>query len=194
MVVGYARVSTQEQNEARQLLMFKENGVEKWFIDKASGKNTNREELKSMLEYVREGDTLVVESISRLGRSTRDLLDIVQKLADKGVIFKSLKEALDTSTPSGKFVLTVFAAIAELDRENILLRQAEGIAIAKANGVYKGRKPIEVDQKKFDSVCKEWKSGAITAREAMRKTGLTTSTFYRRVKERAGIGGCDNRH
>ena len=95
-----------------------------------------------MMEYVRRGDTVIVESISRFARNTRDLLELVEKLSAKGVEFVSKKEAIDTTTPTGKFMLTVFGAVAELERAYILPRQREGIAIAKANGIYKGRKPI----------------------------------------------------
>ena len=96
-----------------------------------------------MLDYVRKGDTVVVESISRFARNTRDLLDLVEQLSTKGVEFVSQKEAIDTSTATGKFMLTVFGAVAELEREYILQRQREGIAIAKEQGKYTGRKPIQ---------------------------------------------------
>ena len=111
-------------------------------LNNMSGKNTNRPELQKMMEYVRRGDTVIVESISRFARNTRDLLELVEKLSAKGVEFVSKKEAIDTTTPTGKFMLTVFGAVAELEREYTLQRQREGIAIAKANGIYKGRKPI----------------------------------------------------
>lgn len=120
-----------------------ELGVEKVFIDRISGKNTDRPELKEMMGFVRSGDTVIVESISRFARNTKDLLELVEQLTAKGVEFVSKKEAIDTTTPTGKFMLTVFGAVAELEREYTLQRQAEGIAIAKEQGVYKGRKPIE---------------------------------------------------
>ena len=138
MKIGYIRISTTDQNTARQELLMEQLGVDKVYIDRMSGKNTNRPELQKMMEYVRRGDTVVVESISRFARNTRDLLELVEKLTAKGVEFISKKEAIDTTTPTGKFMLTVFGAVAELEREYILQRQREGIAIAKANGVYKG--------------------------------------------------------
>ena len=138
MKIGYIRVSTQEQNTLRQELILAELGVEELFIDKSSGKNAKRPELQRMMDYVRQGDTVVVESISRFARNTRDLLELVEQLTAKGVEFVSKKEAIDTTTPSGKFMLTIFGAVAELEREYILQRQKEGIAIAKANGIYKG--------------------------------------------------------
>ena len=122
MRVFYVRCSTIEQNEARQLKMAQEQNAEKVFVDKASGKNTDRAAFKEMMVFVRAGDTVVVESISRIARNTRDLLSIVSELAEKGVEFVSLKENIDTTTPQGRFMLTVFGALAELERENILER------------------------------------------------------------------------
>lgn len=138
--VGYIRVSTAEQNTIRQEVLMQTLGVEQIYIDKARGKNTNRPELNRMLEYVRVGDTVIVESISRFARNTRDLLELVERLTAKGVEFISKKEAIDTTTPTGKFMLTIFGAVAELEREYILLRQREGIAIAKEQGKYTGGK------------------------------------------------------
>ena len=149
MKVFYARVSTQEQNEARQMEAAKQCECEKVFLDKASGKNAERKELKAMLSFVRQGDTVVVSEISRLARNTADLLSLVNQLNEKGVAFVSLKENLDTNTPTGKFMLTIFAAMAEMERETILQRQAEGIAEAKKAGKYQGRKPMNIDKKKF---------------------------------------------
>lgn len=183
MKVGYVRCSTIEQNEARQLKMMEEQCVEKIFLDKASGKNTERKEFKKMMSFVRAGDTVVVESISRIARNTRDLLSIVSELTEKEVEFVSLKESIDTTTPQGRFMLTVFAALAELERESILQRQREGIEIAKCEGKYKGRKPLEIDEDLFRLVCKSWREGKITATEAMKKLNLKPNTFYRRVKE-----------
>ena len=180
MLVGYIRVSTAEQNTVRQEVLMESLGVEILFIDKASGKNAERPELIRMMEFVRQGDTIVVESISRFARNTRDLLELVEKLTAKGVEFVSKKEAIDTTTPTGKFMLTVFGAVAELEREYILQRQKEGIAIAKANGVYKGRKPIE--RPDLPAVVALWRGGKITATEAMRRLDMKPSTFYRRVK------------
>ena len=183
MRVGYVRCSTIEQNEARQVKMMQEQGAEKLFIDKASGKNTDRAAFKEMMSFVRTGDIVIVESISRIARNTRDLLSIVSELTEKGVEFVSLKESIDTTTPQGRFMLTVFGALAELERENILERQREGIEIAKSAGKYKGRKPVDVDEKLFRTVCKKWRDGEITATAAMKEVGLKPNTFYRRVNE-----------
>ena len=176
MKIGYIRISTTDQNIARQELLMEQLGVDEVYIDRMSGKNTNRPELQRMMEYVRRGDTVIVESISRFARNTRDLLELVEKLSAKGVE----KEAIDTTTPTGKFMLTVFGAVAELEREYILQRQREGIAIAKDNGVYKGRKPIQPPE--LEKVMVKWQRGEITAAEAMRQMGMSKSTFYRKVK------------
>lgn len=129
MKIGYIRVGTQEQNTIRQEVLMESLSVDEVYIDHMSGKNTNRPELQRMMEYVRRGDTVIVESISRFARNTRDLLELVEKLQEKQVEFISKKEAIDTTTPSGKFMLTIFGAVAELEREYILQRQQEGIAI-----------------------------------------------------------------
>jgi DNA invertase Pin-like site-specific DNA recombinase len=126
---------------------------------------------------------VIVESISRIARNTRDLLTIISSLTEKGVEFVSLKESIDTTTPHGRFMLTVFGALAELERESILERQREGIEIAKAEGKYKGRKPVVVNETKFRAVCTLWRAGEITATAAMQEVGLKPNTFYRRVKE-----------
>ena len=164
--------------------MMQELGAEKVFVDKASGKNVNRPQLNEMLAFARQGDTIVVESISRFARNTKDLLELMEKLTAKGVGFISKKEAIDTGTPTGKFMLTVFAAVAELEREYILQRQREGIAAAKGQGRYKGRKPIEPPG--LDAVIRRWRAGELTAAEAMRKLNLSPSTFYRKAKRFAG--------
>ena len=178
--IGYIRVSTQEQNTIRQEVLMETLGVDEVYIDRMSGKNTNRPELQKMMEYVRKGDTVIVESISRFARNTRDLLELVERLTAKGVEFVSKKEAIDTTTPTGKFMLTVFGAVAELEREYILQRQREGIAIAKEQGKYTGRKPIQTPE--FEQVVRDWRSGRITAVEAMRTLHMSKTTFYRKVK------------
>lgn len=180
MKIGYIRVSTQEQNTIRQEVLMTELGVDEVYIDRMSGKNINRPELKKMMDYVRRGDTVIVESISRFARNTRDLLDLVEQLAEKGVEFVSKKEAIDTTTPTGKFMLTIFGAVAELEREYILQRQREGIAIAKEQGKYTGRKAAQPPE--FERITAQWRRGEITAVEAMRVLKMSKSTFYRRVK------------
>lgn len=179
--IGYIRVSTAEQNTARQEILMQDLGVDEIYIDKVSGKNTERAELKKLLSYVRKGDTVIVESISRFARNTKDLLELIEILKEKEVTFISKKEAIDTNTPSGKFMLTIFGAVAELERDYILQRQREGIEIAKMEGKYLGRKKIECSE--FQSVYKAWKDREITAAAAMKQLKMSKTTFYRRVKE-----------
>jgi DNA invertase Pin-like site-specific DNA recombinase len=180
----YCRVSTQEQNEARQIEAAKQAECEKIFLDKASGKNAERKELKKMLEFVRQGDVVIVSEISRLARNTADLLNIVEALNQKGVEFVSLKEAIDTQTPQGKFMLTVFGACAELERGHSRQRQAEGIAEAKKAGKYKGRQPMKIDEAKFAAMCQEWRQGNRTAVSIQKAFSMTATTFYKFVKAR----------
>ena len=190
MKIGYIRVSTQEQNTIRQEVLMESLGVDEVYIDHMSGKNTNRPELQRMMEYVRRGDTVIVESISRFARNTRDLLELVERLTAKGVEFVSKKEAIDTTTPTGKFMLTIFGAVAELEREYILQRQREGIAIAKDQGKYTGRKVKQLPD--FDRVVAQWRNGEITAAEAMRTLKMSKTTFYRRVRKAANRSALGN--
>lgn len=194
MKVGYARVSTAEQNEARQLTAFSKMDVEKTYLDKQSGSTADRPQLKEMLAFIREGDTVVVESVSRLARNTKDFLNIIEEITAKKAEFVSLKESIDTQTPTGKFMLTVFAALAELELETTAQRRNEGIAerkkedaARKAQGLepiyYKGRQPIQIDDKTFMQECKAWRDGKQTAIETMKRLNLKPNTFYRRVKK-----------
>ena len=180
MKIGYVRVSTEEQNTARQEIMLRELGVDELFVDRASGKNADRPELNRMMNIVRRGDTVIVASISLFARNTRDLLDLVERLTEKQVEFVSRKEAIDTTTPTGKFMLTVFAAVAELEREYILQRQREGIAIAKQQGKYRGRPPKAYPD--FERIAARWQKGEITAVQAMKQLGMSKTRFYERVK------------
>ena len=181
--IGYIRVSTQHQNTGRQHEGFTTKGItiDKMYEEKISGKNTDRPELQAMLQYIREGDTVYVESFSRLARSTRDLLDIVEELTAKGVQFVSLKENVDTSTPQGKFMLTVFAGLAQLERESILQRQREGIDLCLAEGRAYGRPSTQLSDT-FAKHYQQWKAGEIKAVDFMRAENLPKSTFYKLVK------------
>lgn len=159
MKVGYVRVSTKEQNTARQEILMEQLGVDKVYLEKVSGKNTNRPQLKAMLEFVREGDTVVVESISRFARNTKDLLELIELLQEKKVEFISQKEAIDTTTPTGKFMLTIFGAVSELERSYILQRQKEGIEampIDKKTGKRKSSKTGRVTGRPLMKYPKEW--------------------------------------
>lgn len=182
-LIGYARVSSAEQNEGRQIVLFEEKGVDKYFLDKLSGKDTQRPQLKAMLEYVREGDTVVVSEYSRLARSTQDLLNLIQTLSDKGVQVISDKENFDTTTPQGKLMLTMFGALAEFERELLLERQREGIDLAKKEGKYKGRQPIPFDEEQFKRECRKWLDGHQTAVYTMKKMNMKPNRFYRLAKK-----------
>lgn len=181
--IGYIRVSTKEQNTGRQHEDFNARGIvlDKVFEEKVSGKNTDRPQLQSMLAYLREGDTLYVESFSRLARSTRDLLNIVNTLTEKGVSFISLKENVDTTTSQGKFMLTVFAGLYELERDNILERQREGIDLALKEGRPYGRPSATVSDT-FSEHYQQWKNGDLKAVDFMKLENIPKSTFYKLVK------------
>lgn len=183
MKVGYIRVSTTGQNTARQEVSLTDLGVERMFVDKLSGKDAERPQLKEMLTFIREGDVVVTESISRIARNTKDLLNIVEAITLKKVDFVSLKECIDTTTPQGKFMLTVFGAFSELERECILQRTLEGVALAKEQGKYKGKPKKAIDEELFKKECKKWRNGKQTARATMNALGMKPNTFYRRVAE-----------
>jgi DNA invertase Pin-like site-specific DNA recombinase len=183
-IYGYIRVSTADQCTDRQIIAMNELKIppENIFMDKQSGKNTARPGLQKLLSTVKVGDTVIVESVSRFARNTKDLLDLIDKLTAKGVEFISQKEKIDTSTPTGKFMLTVFGAVAELERGYTLQRQREGIAAAKARGVRFGR-PAKKPPANFAETVKLWERGKLMTKTALELTGLTESTFYRRYRE-----------
>lgn len=180
MKVAYVRVSTIEQNEARQVEALEKFNIEKWYSEKVSGKNTERKQLRAMLDFVREGDEIYVMDFSRLSRSVTDLLSIVDTLNEKGVRLVSIKENFDTSTATGKLMLTMIGALSEFERLNLLERQREGIAIAKREGRYKGRKQKQLDN--WDEVVAAWNKKEITAVQASQLLGISRATFYNRVK------------
>jgi len=180
--IGYVRVSSVDQNTGRQLEILAPCGIEKYFEEKVSGKDLNRPQLKSMLDFAREGDIIYVESISRLARNTLDLLNIVDTLRIKNVGLVSIKESIDTSSPTGQFMLSVFGALSQLERDTIRQRQREGIDLALAQNRPYGRPKIQVDSK-FAAIVARWRAGEITATEAIRLTGLKRNTFYNRVRD-----------
>lgn len=178
MLIGYVRVSTEEQNEARQVKQMEEHGVEKVFVEKKSGKNTDRPVLDEVLNYVRDGDTLFVCDFSRLSRKTIDLVKLVEELNSRGVGLVSFKEAINTSTAQGKFMLTLFGALAEMERELMLERQREGIDVAKAEGKYKGRKPKDLNMEILNKVI----AGELSVSSASRLLDVTRPTIYNMIK------------
>ena len=181
MNIGYVSVSTAEQNESRQLEGLKKYNIDKWFTEKVSAKDTNRPQLQNVLEFAREGDTIYVHDFSRLARSTSDLLKLVELLQNKGVHLVSNKENLDTSSPTGKLMLTMIGAINEFERANLLERQKEGIAIAKANGKYKGRKATELNN--FGEEYKKYLNRELNKVQLAKVLGVTRPTLDKLIKE-----------
>lgn len=181
MKVAYIRVSSKDQNIDRQVKALEEK-VEKVYIDKVSGKDRQRPQLQELLGFVRKGDTVYFESISRLARNTRDFLELMDMFQSKGVSVVCLKEPIDTTTPAGRMMATVFASMYEMERENIKERQREGIEVAKDKGVKFGRPKQEINED-FRAVYDKWKAGEVTATKAMDIVGMKRNTFYRRAKE-----------
>ena len=185
--VGYIRVSTIEQNTESQKSLLQDFKLDKVFEEKVSGKNTQRPQLQALLEYVREGDTVYVKDLSRLARNTKDLLDIVECLNNKGVGLFSIKESIDTSSNFGKLMLTFLGAIYEFERANLLERQRDGIAVAKKQGKYKGRKQVSKPTN-FSEVYKKWLNREIKSNVAIRELNISEYAFYKFVREENANG------
>jgi DNA invertase Pin-like site-specific DNA recombinase len=188
---AYVRVSALDQNETRQLdaMTVLKIPPQNIFIEKLSGKNTQRPRLQALLAAVQFGDTITVESISRFARNTRALLELVEQLTVKGVEFISLKERIDTTTPTGKFMLTVFGAVAELERGYLLQRQAEGIAAARARGKHLGR-PVKKPPKNLGNLIKRWESKEILLQKVLDGCGgVCAAAFYKWLAEYRSIKG-----
>lgn len=182
MNIAYVRVSTVEQNEGRQKEGLTKYGIDKWFVEKVSAKDMGRPQLNALLDFAREDDTVYVWDFSRLSRSVQDLLSLVERFQSKKVNLISIKENLDTATPTGKLMLTMIGAINEFERANLLERQREGIALAKQQGKYKGRKKIDFPDN-WDEVYAQWKNRQITGTQAMNLLNLKRNTFYNLLKE-----------
>lgn len=186
MNIAYVRVSTIEQNETRQIEGLKKYNIDKWFTEKVSAKDTNRPELTAMIDYARDSkDTIYILSLDRLARSTKDLLDILDQLKVKGIHLVSSKENIDTSTATGRLMISVIASINTFERENMLERQREGIAIAVKAGKYKGKQAIKQPDNWID-VYNKWKNRELTGTKAMQVLGLKRSTFYKLLKDYEG--------
>lgn len=181
MKYAYIRVSSVDQNEARQIEAMKKYDIpeDNYYIEKISGKDTNRPELQKLLATVQPGDTIHIHDFSRLSRSTADLLNIVEKLNAMNVTLISNKENLDTSTPTGKLMLTMIGAINEFERMNLLERQAEGIQIARAAGKFKKK---DIDMDKFMALKKDVDRGLITVVSAAKELGVNRNTWYNILK------------
>lgn len=182
--IAYVRVSTVEQNEARQVEALQKHGIEKWFTEKISAKSMERPQLQAMLDFVREGDTVYIHDFSRLARSTKDLLELVERLQNKGVHLISNKENLDTNTPTGKLMLTMIAAINEFERENLLERQREGIAIAKEQGKFKGGQVKRIDEKTFCAAYDRYQHRELNKKELAAELKISRPTLDKLLKDK----------
>ena len=183
MRIGYARVSTQDQNLDRQRDHLRQDGCERVYEEKVSGAKSNRPELGRMLDALREGDVVVVAELSRLSRSVRDLFDIVGRIDAVGAQIKSLKEPwLDTNTPHGRLLFTFFSGISEFERELIRQRTIEGIAAARARGRLGGHPTL--DPRQVDLALKMYDSRACTVAEIRKATGVSKSALYRYLGDR----------
>ena len=183
MRVAYVRVSSVDQNESRQREALAQYDIEKWYEEKISARDMNRPQLQEMLRFVREGDTVYIHDFSRLARSTKDLLEIMDELSERNVSLVSHKESLDTSSPTGKLMVTMIAAINEFEREVILDRQREGIAIAKREGKYKGRQPKKIDQELFEELKAKYYRREINKVQWAKLLGVTRPTLDRILKQ-----------
>lgn len=187
MKIGYARVSTQEQNLDRQIDGLKAKGCEKIFQEKMTGTRADRPEYKRMLETLREGDTLIVDSFSRLSRSTKDLLDVVDQLNKQGINLVSIKEQLDTTTATGKMMLTMLSALSQFERDLIAERTADGLKAARARGRMGGR-PKAGDEKTKKQAIAMYRANAMTNKEIAEKVGVSIATLSRWIKEEKAKG------
>ena len=184
MNVAYVRVSTADQNEARQLEALEKYHIEKWFIEKVSGKDTNRPKLQELLAFVREGDCVYIHDFSRLARSTKDLLEIIELLAVKNVALISNKENLDTSTATGKLMITVIGAINEFERQNLLERQREGIEIAKREGKFKGGQVKQIDDAAFNAAYEKYKNRELNKTQFAAALSISRPTLDKLLKDK----------
>lgn len=182
MNIAYIRVSTVEQNEERQVAAMEQYNINKWFTEKVSAKDTNRPQLKAMLDFARKGDTIHIHDFSRLARSTKDLLNIVEQLQEKEINLVSNKENIDTSTPTGKLMLTMIAAINQFERENLKERQAEGIAIAKGKGKFQGRQRIQANEQ-FQEKYNRYLKREINKSQMAKELNISRPTLNKMIKE-----------
>lgn len=184
MKVAYVRVSTVEQNEDRQLKGLENIGIEKWYVEKVSGKNRNRPEFQKMMSEVKEGDIVYVHALSRLARNARDLLNIQYELQEKGVDLVSNKESIDTTTPVGRAFFGMLAVMNQFEREVMLERQAEAIAVAKEKGTYRHRGDKKIDVELFDENYSLFISGNLTKVEFAKNIGVSRPTLDKILRKK----------
>lgn len=192
MKVAYVRVSTDEQHEQRQMAALEKYGIERWYVEKVSGKNAKREQLQTMLDFVREDDVIYIHDLSRLARSLKDLLDILQVLDEKKVTLISNKESLDTSTATGRLMVNMIAAINQFELENLHERQREGIEEAKKRGAYKGRKKKTIPKDVWETNYRKYMSREMNKSQFAREIGVSRPTLDKLLKEhKEGAAGIE---
>jgi DNA invertase Pin-like site-specific DNA recombinase len=179
--VGYARVSTQDQSLDLQIDALEKAGCEKIFTEKVSGKKTDRTELKKCLEYLREGDTLIVYKLDRLGRTTRQLIGLVEDLEAQGIQFQAIANGIDTTTPQGKFFFTIMAGFAEMEASLIAERTKAGLEAARARGRQGGRP--KTDPKIIERAIKLYNTKEYSIKEITDMTGISKAKLYQALKE-----------
>lgn len=184
--IGYARVSTQDQSLDLQIDALKKAGCEKVFVEKMSGRIAERPEFKKCMDYLREGDTLVVYKLDRLGRTTRQLLELVDELRDRGIQFQAVTNGIDTTTPQGRFFFTIMAAFSEMEAELISERTKAGLDAARARGRKGGRPPMDPD--KIEHALMLYDSKKYTIKEITEKTGVSKAKLYQVLKKRETKG------
>ena len=181
MIIGYARVSTLEQNERLQTDALTKAGCERLFTDHASGAKAHRPELDRMLDVIRDGDTLVVWKLDRLGRSVQNLVDLMNLLQERGVGFRSLTENMDTTTPGGVLVFNVFAAMAQFERDPIRERTNAGLRAARARG-HMGGRPSKLSEKDKARIRELYQDGTLSVQEIARQYGVARNTIYNTMR------------
>ena len=184
---GYARVSTEQQNLDRQLDALRKYGCDTIYNEKMTGTKRDRPELAKILDRMTEGDTVVIESLSRLGRSTKDLIELTELFQSKGVHLVSLKESIDTSTSTGKLLFTLMSAIAQFERDVIADRTREGLKSARARGRTGGRPRTDADAVR--KAIKLYNTRQYSIREIEELTGVKKSTLYRNLPTQSGLNG-----
>jgi len=177
MLIGYARVSTDDQNPDMQVDDLKKAGCQEIFIDKVSGAEKDKPELKKALSYLRKDDTLTVWKLDRLGRSVKKLIELTGELENKGIHFKSLTDSINTSTPAGRFFFHVMASLSEMERELLIERTQKGLAAARKRGRIGGRKRL-MTPAKIDSAKKLLAAGS-PPKEVAANLGISVPTLYR---------------
>ena len=181
MKFGYARVSTTDQNLNTQIDAINKYGVDKIFFDKKKKKNMERKEFIKLLEQLRKGDTLVVSSLSRLGRKTKELIELIEDFNFRGVILISLKENIDTNSPVGRAMIGMISIFSELEREMIVERVKDGIKNARARGRIGGRPKLS--DRKIKEAIILYKTNEYSVKEISNRTGVSKATLYRRLTE-----------